>query len=173
MRYRMTVRTATDDDVDAIRQVAERTWETDYPDILTRETAAEGVEEWYAPEQLADELHSEQTELLVAERDGTVVGFAHGSWNDDREGYILRMYVHPEHRRENVGRELLEQTCAELDEQGAEQINAMVLAENTPGRTFYERFGFEKVDEQETTIGGESYREKRYVLDRPRQLDRD
>lgn len=170
----MTIREATEDDVEAVLRVAERAWETDYPDILTRETAESGVTDWYAPERLAEESHRARTLLLVAEREDAVVGFAHGTWNyDERTGYILRIYVHPEHRRENVGRELLERTCTELSEQGVERVNAMVLAENGPGNAFYERFGFENVDERETTIGGESYRENRYVLERPQQVGGD
>jgi ribosomal protein S18 acetylase RimI-like enzyme len=163
----MTVRTATGDDVDAIRAVADRSWTTDYPDILTRETAEDAVNEWYAPESVATELRDSRTLVLVAEREGDVAGFAHATWTDaDREGYLLRLYVDPDHRRERVGRELLEATCARLVEVGVERVNAMVLSANEPGRRFYEHFGFEHVDEQETTVGGERHPESRYVLDR-------
>lgn len=170
----MNIRPATDDDTDAIRRVAERSWQLDYPDILTRETAEEAVNDWYTPEQIAAELAENQTLILVAEREGAVVGFAHATWNEaEREGYILRIYVHPEHRREDIGRELLERTCTALAERDCERINAMVLVENDPGNAFYERFGFEHVDERETTIGGESHPENRYVLDRPFELGGD
>ena len=162
----MTIRVATEDDVDAVRQVAKRSWETDYPEILTRETIEEGFNDWYAHDRIADALVPARSLLLVAERDESVVGFAHATWSSDEgEGYILRLYVHPDHRRQNVGHELLERTCADLSEAGVERINAMVLAENDPGNTFYEQFGFEFVDETQTTIGGDSYRENRYVLE--------
>ncbi|MFC5970918.1 GNAT family N-acetyltransferase [Halomarina salina] len=166
----MTVRRATGDDVDGIRAVAERSWTTDYPDILTRETATEAVEDWYAPDQIRAELRDSRTLVLVAERDAEtddgVVGFAHATWTDaDREGYLLRLYVDPDHRRENLGRELLDRTTAELAGLGVERVNAMVLSANEPGRAFYEHFGFDHVDEQRTTVGGESYPESRYVLD--------
>lgn len=166
----MPIREATGDDVEAIRRVAERSWRTDYPDILTRETVEEAVNDWYAPERLVAELDEARTLLFVAERDGTVVGFSHATWNE-AEGHILRIYVHPDHRREGHGRELLERTCTALTEQGAERINAMVLSENDPGNAFYERFGFEAVDEHETTIGDGSYRESRHVLARGTLLD--
>jgi ribosomal protein S18 acetylase RimI-like enzyme len=170
----MTVRVATDDDVDAIRRVAERSWEVDYPALLTRETIEAGVDDWYAPEQITSELLSARSRLLVAERDGDVVGFAHASWNDtDDEGYILRIYVDPDHRREGVGHELLERTRSELVAQDVERINAMVLAENEPGNDFYARSGFEFVDESETTIGGDTYREHRYALDSDAEFDVD
>lgn len=170
----MPPRTATEDDVDAIRQVAEQAWMTDYPDILTRDTAEEAVNEWYASERIEAELEHDRTILFVTDRDETVVGFAHAIVNDAGEiGYILRLYVHPEHRRANVGRELLERTCAHLSAQGVDRINAMVLAENDPGKAFYDHFGFEHADERETMIGGESYSEIRYVLERPFELDTD
>lgn len=162
----MTINQATDDDVEAVRQVAERSWTTDYPEILTRETAEEAVTEWYAPERIAAELEDDRTLVLVAEREGQIVGFAHATWNDDEgEGYVLRIYVDPDRRREGVGRELLEATCQALRERGVDRINAMVLADNDPGNAFYERFGFEYVDERETTVGDEAYRENRYALE--------
>jgi len=160
----MTVRLATPDDVTAINQVATAAWETDYP-LLTQETVEDGVGDWYAPEQIESELVESQTLLLVAEREGRVVGFAHATWHEtDRVGYILRLYVHPDYRREGIGRSLLEQTCKELFEHDIHRINAMVLSANEPGAEFYEGFGFEFADESETEIGGERYPESRYVL---------
>ncbi|KAB1187004.1 MULTISPECIES: GNAT family N-acetyltransferase [Haloferax] len=162
----MPIRAATEDDIEAIRRVAKRSWETDYPEILTRETIDAGVEDWYAHEQIADALLPARSLVLVAERDESVVGFAHATWsNDEHEGYILRLYVHPDHRRQGVGSELLERIRGDLSTEGVDRINAMVLAENEPGNTFYEQFGFEFVDEAKTTIGGDSYRENRYALE--------
>ena len=170
----MPIRAAAEDDVDAICRVAQRAWETDYPEILTRETAEKGVGVWYAPEQIRKELDQDGTVLLVAERDETVVGFAHAALSEaGAAGNVLRLYVHPDHRREHVGRELLERTCTELAEQGADRIYGMVLTENDPGNAFYSRFGFEAVDERETTIGNESYPETRYVLEQPFTLNQE
>ncbi|AJF26365.1 GNAT family N-acetyltransferase [Haloarcula hispanica] len=160
----MTVRPATPDDVTAINQVATAAWETDYP-LLTQETVEDGVGDWYSPEQIESELVESQTLLFVAEREGRVVGFAHATWHEtDRVGYILRLYVHPDYRREGIGRTLLERTCEELFEHDIDRINAMVLSANEPGAEFYKGFGFEFADESETEIGGERYPESRYVL---------
>lgn len=162
----MEIRTATDHDIEAIREVAKGSWTTDYPSILTRETAEEAVNDWYAAERLASELRDSRTLVLVAD-DGGIVGFTHATWNViDREGYILRLYVDPDHRRGGVGRALLDRTTTELADAGVETVSAMVLSANEPGRRFYEQFGFEHVDEQQTTIGGRSYPESRYVLRR-------
>lgn len=170
----MTTRSATARDLDAIQRIAEQSWVEDYPDILTRETAEEVVNDWYAPEQLEETLEQDRTLLLVAERGETIVGFSHSIWNDaDAEGYILRLYVHPDHRREGVGTDLLERTCAALFEQEVDRINAMVLAGNDPGNEFYETFGVGFVNQRETTIGDETYEENRYVVARRSTLDLD
>ncbi|WP_396613551.1 GNAT family N-acetyltransferase (plasmid) [Haloferax sp. S1W] len=170
----MPIRTATEDDVDAILRVAEQSWKNDYPEILTRETAETAVTDWYIPEQIAAELYKSQARILVAEREDTVIGFAHVTWsNAEKVGYILRIYVHPDHRREGIGRELLEQSCTDLEAQNVERVNAMVLVENGPGNDFYKRFGFEHADERETIISDKPYPENRYVLERPFELDGD
>lgn len=157
----MELRQATPEDVEAIRDVAKATWEADYPDILHRETIEEGVEEWYDRDQIEFELGEEDTVLLVAESDNEVVGFAHAV-RTRRTGYILRVYVVPEHRQEGVGSELLASARDALLTRGVDSIQAMVLAANEPGNAFYEKFGFERVDEEETVIGEETFTENVY-----------
>jgi ribosomal protein S18 acetylase RimI-like enzyme len=172
----MDIRPATSEDVEAIEQVAARSWRNDYADILTRETADAAANDWYEAERILAELGYERTLVLVAERGGSVLGFAHATWEEGGAGmegpegpagHILRIYVDPDRRREGVGRALLERTCETLAEEGVDRVNAMVLAANEPGRTFYERFGFEYAEEGETVIGGETYPERRYVLTDP------
>ncbi|MFB6206794.1 MAG: N-acetyltransferase family protein [Haloglomus sp.] len=157
----MNTRQAKAGDVPAIRRVAERSWETDYPDILNRENIDETVHEWYGEEEIQSELKNEDAIIAVAEEDGEVVGFAHGIWAR-RTGHILRVYVDPDHRGQGIGRELLATVRDSLLTRGSDRIQAMVLAENEAGNQFYQDAGFEKVDEGETTIGGETYTENVY-----------
>jgi len=155
----MHVREATDDDVAQIRRVAERSWDADYPDIVSRETASEGVTEWYGEDRIRRELASSRTVLLVAETGGEVAGFAHAVWGSE-EGTVLRLYVDPDHRREGVGGRLLDATVEYLVAEGVDHVKATVLAENEPGNDFYRARGFERLDEtHETEIGGEFYAE--------------
>ena len=163
----MTVRRATAADVDGVRAVAGDSWEADYPEILSRESVENGFEEWYDPGRLAAALPADDELLFVAERDDTVVGFAHGVVDGTGgAGHVLRLYVHPDARGRGVGGRLLERVRGELFDRGVERVHAMVLSDNEPGNEFYRSFGFERVDESETTIGGESYPETRYVLER-------
>ena len=163
VRVHMDIRPATADDLDGINRVARASWEADYPEILSRETVSAGVDEWYGAAAFADELEWAHTLAFVATADDEPVGFVHAMWAGE-EGHVLRLYVHPDHRREGVGTALLERVRSELYDRDIERIDAMVLADNELGKAFYERFGFEAADESETTIGGEQYRETRYTL---------
>lgn len=161
----MNVREATPDDAEAVKRVARRSWEHDYPAILSRETISETVENWYDPERIVADVRSEDALVAVAEEDGNgVVGFSHAVW-DERGGTILRLYVDPDYRGEGRGTTMLERTCGMLFDRGVERIEAMVLAENGPGNEFYRGFGFERVDRNETVIGEESYDENVYALE--------
>jgi len=165
--------------VASIRAVAEASWERDYADLLTRDTVAAGVNDWYDEATLADLVGDERTPVLVAEEataeeeakeegvsvDG-LLGFAHG-YVDGETGHVLRLYVHPEERRSGAGGQVLAATVGALVERGSERVDATVLAANEQGRAFYESQGFEEVAVAETTIGGETHPECRYRLEDP------
>lgn len=158
----MNIRQGRSDDVSAIGQVAERSWESDYPDILHRENVEDIVNDWYDEQQIREELQNDDTLIVVAEDDGEVVGFAHGVWAR-RTGHILRVYVDPDNRGEGLGSELLAAVRDSLIKRGSDRIQAMVLAENEAGNQFYRDAGFEKIDDAETTIGEETYTENVYA----------
>ncbi|MDL5360537.1 GNAT family N-acetyltransferase [Halalkalicoccus sp. NIPERK01] len=159
----MELREADEGDIAGIRGVARRSWETDYPDILSRETIAETVEEWYTPDRLAFDIGSDDAHVLVASVDGSVIGFAHAV-GESGTGTLLRLYVDPDHRGAGVGTRLLSATCDRLAGVGCTDVEAMVLAENGPGNAFYRGFGFEPEREGETTIGDETHDEVVYAL---------
>jgi ribosomal protein S18 acetylase RimI-like enzyme len=159
----MNVREATDDDLAGIQEVAERSWEHDYPDILSRETAVDGAHEWYGADEMARELHSTDAQVLVADVDGEAVGFVHTVVAGE-EGDILRLYVDPDHRGEGIGSSLLDAAVAHLDAQGVDRVQAMVLVDNEAGNRFYRSQGFEpSTATRETEIAGEYYGERVWV----------
>lgn len=162
----MEIREASRGDLPAIQAIAEASWEVDYPDVLSRESAVEGAHEWYAGARMESELHAANSLLLVAERDGEVVGFAHAAWSGD-DGDVMRVYVNPDDRGDGVGSALLESAVATLFERDVDRVRAMVLAANEPGKTFYRSHGFEPAGEShETTIAGERFEEQVFALER-------
>ncbi|MEW2624979.1 GNAT family N-acetyltransferase [Streptomyces sp. NPDC048106] len=84
---------------------------------------------------------------LVAEEDGTVVGWAAlgPSREDDREprdGELLALYAAPDRLGTGIGRALMERTLATARERSFRRLVLWVIAGNTRARRFYERGGF-------------------------------
>lgn len=160
----MPIRAATEADIEAIRRIVRASWEADYPDILSRETAESGVDEWYSPDELTAELSHPRSVIAVFEESDAVMGFVHAI-TGETVGHVLRLYVAPAHRRQGIGRRLLDHAIDEMATLDHDRVAALVLAQNDLGVEFYRAAGFETVDDAETAIGGTAYRELR--MERP------
>ncbi len=160
----MNIYVAHPDDIDAIRGIARASWETDYPDILSRENVEAAVNDWYGHDRLREELEDPWTHIYVAVDDDETVGFAHAVLSGD-EGNLLRVYVHPESRRGGIGRALFDRVRHELLRHDIDRFNAMVLADNGIGNEFYADRGLELTEQAETRIGEESFTENTYSLE--------
>lgn len=152
----MNVRAATAADVSAIRAVAEAAWRADYPDAIDEATIEAGVGHWYGEAVVEMELSSPATIMLVAERDGDVVGFVH-AYGSGPQPTILRLHVIPEHRDSGAMASLFEAVETRVEE--PEALRATALEANDHVRSFYADRGFERVDTESTTIGDAQYPE--------------
>lgn len=159
----ITLRPATSADRDAIREVARATWHDTY-DELDPETIDETVDDWYDDASFRAAIETPGTAVVVAERDGEVVGFTHGVVTED-EGDVLRMYVHPDHQRQGIGTALHERLRTALADFHMERMRAIDLASNDGGRRFYEHLGFRETGEGTVEIGGEHRDEVVYTLE--------
>jgi ribosomal protein S18 acetylase RimI-like enzyme len=149
----MEIREATPGDREAIAEITKRSLEMSYS--LSPSTIEAAVEEWYGPDRFAEKLDSEV--VLVSENE-RVVAFSEGLLvADGGQADLLWLHVHPDHRGHGIGTDLFERTEERLSEMGAEYIRGRVLADNQTGASFYERHGFEQVDEDRIEIDGDQY----------------
>lgn len=95
----------------------------------------------WSREMLAEELDNLRASYIVAERDGGVLGYA-GLHAVLDEGYITNVAVSPEHRREGVGRALLEVFLRFGRESGLRFLTLEVRAGNEAAIGLYESCGF-------------------------------
>jgi len=84
---------------------------------------------------------------LVAERDGTVVGWASSAPSRDADatsltGEIWGIYVHPDHWRTGAGGALMQAALDHLAAEGYTEATLWVFEENGQARGFYERWGW-------------------------------
>ncbi|MGZ8562110.1 MAG: ribosomal protein S18-alanine N-acetyltransferase [Candidatus Limnocylindria bacterium] len=78
---------------------------------------------------------------VVARRDDRVIGFA-GLWLMVDEAHITTFGVHPDHRRQGVGRRLLLRLAELAIELGTVRLTLEVRVSNVPAQTLYRSFGF-------------------------------
>ena len=141
----LTVREATADDVRAVQHVADAACHAVYDDILGPDVVDDIVANWYAPERLvADDVEPDERPFFVAAIAETVVGYVEGVPDDDEPdvAHLYRIYVHPDHWGEGVGRALLDRLEGAFRDRGSERLRVSVFAENDVGVRFYESVGF-------------------------------
>jgi ribosomal protein S18 acetylase RimI-like enzyme len=161
----MDVRTATIDDVEAIRSVARASLGASYGHVLDEDVLDAAIDEWYDTDSLGEDIDAETQLLAVAVEDGTLRGIAQSEHVEGREniGYIDWLHVEPDARGRGIGAQLLARVEQELLEQGVERLEGRVLTENDAGIEFYTEQGFSVAGERTVTIEGESFTERIYT----------
>lgn len=98
---------------------------------------------------LGGQLKRKDAVVLVADEDGVVIGYAYGAlegpdWLTLRgpAGVIYDLMVDPGHRRQGVGRRLLEAAIAALERLGAPQVMLETAAPNAVAQKLFSGAGF-------------------------------
>lgn len=94
---------------------------------------------------LARKVRDSPDEVLVAERDGEIVGTAMVGY-DGHRGWIYYLAVDPSCRRAGVGRALVAHGEEVLAARGCPKVNLMVRGSNTGVIGFYAALGYERSD---------------------------
>jgi ribosomal protein S18 acetylase RimI-like enzyme len=141
----VTVRPATAADAPAMGRLVVRAWQAAYrgqmPDGYLDGLRAEDRAAYWDG---ALRREGRRSVVLVAERDGEVVGFAAAGPSPDPEGAgeLYAINVDPDHWGTGAGRALLEAAQAELDRMGFAESVLWVLPGNARARRFYEIAGW-------------------------------
>ena len=112
--------------------------------FLLIEPIEEGYGKW-----LARETSNEEAVVLVAEREGRIVGYTYATleerdWNDLREacGKLHDVWVEADARRSGVAHALVLATCAALKKLGAPRVVLMTAAKNEGAQKLFAHEGF-------------------------------
>jgi ribosomal protein S18 acetylase RimI-like enzyme len=151
----LEIRPATADDVPAMRAVGVRTWQTTYAGVLPPAEVANGIAEFFNEYSLGAAVRSGR--MLVAVRDGALVGLLESDRPDPARAVVWKLYVAPEAQGAGVGRALVERYLAAS---GAPEVGVEHDERNTAAAAFFEALGF-AVDEIEDAGGARTVRRVR------------
>jgi ribosomal protein S18 acetylase RimI-like enzyme len=112
--------------------------------------ATSGTEKSYGS-FLGTQLAEPNIVILVAERDGEVIGYTYAGveGNDYMSlrgpaGVVYDLVVDPEHRRQGIGRMLLDATLEVLKARGAPRVVLSTAERNGPAQHLFDRAGFRR-----------------------------
>jgi len=94
--------------------------------------------------------HFEPNCITLVHKDRELVGYSHV---EDRNGqlFIRMIVIHPHHQRKGIGKKLLEVVIASGKEH-SKRIELEVFKPNAEARKFYEKHGFNIVDESSSSF---------------------
>ena len=79
--------------------------------------------------------------LFIAEDNGAIIGSAMAGY-DGHRGWLYSVAVDPQHRRNGIGRELVETAVQALKGIGCIKVNLQIRSTNSQVVEFYESLGF-------------------------------
>lgn len=161
-----TIRSATQQDCQALGEIYCHSWKTAYRDLLPEEFLASLTPEGSEPRWI-----DSRTTLVVT--DGTkpigVTKVGPSRW-DEFEGYgeIMTLYLLPEYQGKGFGKILLQNAIERLLDLGYRRVHLWVIEDNQSARQFYESKGFSlNGAKQERDFRGTWITEVGYTLDKP------
>jgi len=134
----ITVREATDKDVDGIIKVLMST-------KLDDETW--NGNEIFVTESLQKRLSNKQFIVFVAEFNSSIVGFVDCAvlpsfWECQKQGLIVDLFVHPAYQGKGVGSKLLETLVKKADAENIAELHVSTKSGNIKAQWLYRKFGF-------------------------------
>lgn len=158
----VVVRDATMEDATLLSALGERTFRDTYGADNSPAEMDSFVANNYGPEVQAAELLDLGDRYLIAESDGTAVGFvllsqsAHPAQVPGRRPLMLsRIYVDLPYKGRGVGAALMGRSIQEARQAGHDALWLTVWARNPAAIAFYRRWGFEEVGVTKFLLGDE------------------
>jgi ribosomal protein S18 acetylase RimI-like enzyme len=142
--FAMFVRTASERDIEAIRELLVETWHQTYDDIYGPARVTEITDDWHSLLSLTARLTAPGSEFLVADDGKTIGGVAFATTTDDGKTMILhQLYVRPGLQGQGIGVMLLDEIESCFPDAG--KVRLEVEEANAKAVAFYQRQGFAKV----------------------------
>ena len=152
------IRRAVLEDAEGIAKVHVESWRTTYSGMM-KDSIIAGLDVGKRTELWKKNMGREGNIVLVALKDGRIIGFADGSAVKEGEypeydGDVTAIYFYKEEQGNGYGKRLLDALFQEFRQAGFRNAIVKVLDQND-SRNFYKRLGAKLIDSQEVPQYGE------------------
>jgi GNAT superfamily N-acetyltransferase len=149
-----SIRQATINDLETIRQIANDTWWATYSPILEKEQISFMLDEIYSVEKISSQLkNNTQTYLLLIEDEKPVAFAAFSPREEDPEIYKLhKLYCLPVTQGKGYGKVLINEVAQKTLDASKHTLDLNVNR-NNKAKNFYEKMGFLVAYEEDIPIG--------------------
>ncbi|MFB5664187.1 GNAT family N-acetyltransferase [Alteribacillus sp. HJP-4] len=150
-------------DIASVRNVATASWHDTYDGLIPRPVQDRFLNQAYSDRMM--KLRLKRSNMIVAERNGIIIGFVNISHpNLAGESELAAIYLLPEYQRKGSGSMLLEKAINAVP--SAKTITLNVESDNAKGKHFYEARGFKAVGEEEEPFDGHTLKTTRMICHR-------
>ena len=111
---------------------------------MSRDLIEQGLTWSWTPARVQHFISGPESSVVVARRERRIAAFAVMHFGDE-VAHLNLLAVTPEHRRQGLGRQLMDWLTTTAIEAGVFRINLELRASNTPARIFYEVLGFDQL----------------------------
>ncbi|MFV8341975.1 GNAT family N-acetyltransferase [Flavobacterium sp. XS2P39] len=160
----ITIKEASIADLDTIQDIAYKSWPATYGTILSQEQIAYMLNLWYRSDVLIDNMTNKKHFFLLAFDGAVCLGFASYEHNylNENSTRLHKIYLLPQAQGKGVGK-LLISTVEDLARVNHSDFIALNVNKFNKAFTFYQKIGFEIVDEYDTEIGN-GYLMEDYIM---------
>ena len=161
-----TITKATSSDYKTIQEIAYQTWPDTYGAILSKEQLDFMLDAFYSEAALNDNVVSKGHHFLLAKEDDIFLGFAsyEHNYQENNRTRIHKIYILPQTQGKGIGKGLIEyiEKLALENHSAALSLNVNRL---NKAYTFYQKKGFEVIEEVDIEIG-HGYLMEDYVMEK-------
>ncbi|MPS64921.1 MAG: GNAT family N-acetyltransferase [Chryseobacterium sp.] len=150
---------ATESDIPLIQELARRSWENAYAEILSDEQMEYMLNTMYSKEEIAGHLQNPYYHYFLIKDEDSYEGFiGYENSYEEKTTKLHRIYLVPESKGKGLGKKALLFLNDKVSEYGDKRIILNVNKHNS-ARNFYESQGYKVYDEGVFDIG------KGFVMD--------
>jgi ribosomal-protein-alanine N-acetyltransferase len=111
---------------------------------MSRDMIEQGLTWSWTPARVQHFISGTESSVVVARREQRIAAFAIMHFGDD-VAHLNLLAVSPEHRRQGLGRQLMQWLTTTAIEAGVFRINLELRTHNEAARSFYQRLGFDQL----------------------------